>query len=101
MRSAVLVMMLAALCGCTSPHSAFIITNQTAGKPVSSTTYAGHTKKVFVTEESLPTVLTCELLESVEVGKVWYGSSRDVKKSMADRARMIGADAVVGVKTWH
>ena len=94
-------MMLVALCGCTSPHNAFIVTNQTVGQPVSSTRYGGHTNKVFVTEESLPSAVSYELLESIEVGKVWYGSSRDVKRSMADRARMIGADAVVEVKTWH
>jgi len=95
------MIMLPALYGCTSPHSAFIITNQTAGQPLSSTRYAAHTNKIFVTEESLPSSVSCELLESIEVGKVWYGSSRDVKKSLADRARMIGANAVVEVKSWH
>jgi hypothetical protein len=94
-------MLLVALLGCKSPHNPFIVTAQTTGEPRSSIRYAGHTNKVFVTEEPLPSHVTCELLESIEVGKVWYGSSRDVKKSMADRARMIGAHAVVEVKTWH
>ena len=35
------------------------------------------------------------------MGKVWYGSSRNVLKSLADGARKLGADAVVEVKTWR
>jgi hypothetical protein len=94
-------LMLIVLCGCSSPHNAFIITNQTAVHVVSTNSYPSHTNEVFVTEESLPLSVKYELLETIEVGKVWYGSSRNVKESLADMARMIGADAVVDVKTWH
>ena len=101
MRRLLATIMLIGLLGCTSPHNAFIATNQTAGRPLSPTSYAGHSNKVFVTEQSLPPGVSFETLEAIDVGKVWYGSSQDVKQSMADRARMIGADAVVEVKTWH
>jgi hypothetical protein len=101
MKTIISISMLAVLCGCSSPHNAFIITNQTAVHAVSTNSYPRHTKEVFVTTESLPSSVKYELLEIIDVGKVWYGSSRNVKESLADRARTIGADAVVDVKTWH
>jgi hypothetical protein len=101
MKATISFLLLAVLCGCSSPHNAFIITNQTAVHIVSTNSYPSHTNQVFVTEESLPSSVKYELLGTIDVGKVWYGSSSDVKQSMADRARMIGADAVVDVKTWH
>jgi hypothetical protein len=101
MKAIISFSILVILCGCSSPHNAFIITNQTAVHTVSTNSYASHTNQVFVTEESLPSSVKYELLGTIDVGKVWYGSSSDVKQSMADRARMIGADAVVDVKTWH
>ena len=42
-----------------------------------------------------------EIIASIEVGKVWYGSSKHILSSMAVRAREIGADAVIEVKTWR
>jgi len=88
------------LSGC-SAHNPFIVSNTTDTKSVSTTKYPPHTNKVYVTENSLPASMKYEILESIEVGKVWYGSSDNVKKSMADRAREIGANAVIEIKTWH
>jgi uncharacterized protein YbjQ (UPF0145 family) len=55
----------------------------------------------LVTRASLPATAKYEVLGQLEVGKVWYGSSRNVLKSLADGARKLGADAVVEVKTWR
>lgn len=37
----------------------------------------------------------------IDVGKIWYGGSAKVLVSMVDRARELGADPVIEVKTWH
>jgi hypothetical protein len=88
------------LCGC-SAHSPLILTNTTDTQAVSAKKYPAHTRKVYVSESGLPATVHFEVLENIEVGKVWYGSDGNVKESMADRARQIGADAVIEVKTWH
>jgi hypothetical protein len=92
---------LAALLSGCSAHNPFIVSNTTDTKAESAKKYPAHTNKVFVTEGALPPSAKYEVLESIEVGKVWYGAAGEVKQSMAERARQIGADAVVDVKTWH
>jgi hypothetical protein len=54
-----------------------------------------------VTQQPLPSGVAAEELARIDVGKIWYGSSKNVEISMADRARELGANAVVQVKTWH
>ena len=89
-----------ALCGC-SAHNPFIVQNTTSASMKSSKTYPAHSNLVFVTSAAMPTNLPSELLEQIDVGNVWYTSSRTVKQTMADRARELGADAVVEVKEWR
>lgn len=101
MKTIVLMIALVMLGGCASPHNPFIIANTTGGQLLSTNKYASHTNKVFVTEHSLPASARYEPLEIIEVGKIWYGTGRNVKQSLGDRARAIGADAVVEVKLWH
>ena len=84
-----------------SAHNPFIITNTTQAENVSNNKYAPHTNKVFITSESLPTTANFEIIASIEVGKVWYGSTKNISSSMAVRAREIGADAVIEVETWR
>ena len=86
--------------GC-SAHNPFIISNTTETTKVAAANYPSHTNKVLVTKESLPPSARFEVLEVVEVGKVWYGSSRNVSQAMANRAREIGADAIIELRTWH
>ncbi len=59
-----------------------------------------HRGKVFVTEQSLPPNVEFELISTIEVGKRWYGGSSNAITSMADRARELGANAVIQAKTW-
>ena len=84
-----------------SAHNPFIAKNTTQTENVSKNKYPPHTNKVFITSESLPTTANFEILTSIEVGKVWYGSSKNISTSMAMRAREIGADAVIEVETWR
>ena len=93
--------LLALLVGACSAHNPFIVSNKTTSAPVSEAKFPPHTDKVFFTEQPLPPTVKFELISTIDVGKVWYGSSNSVYKSMAERARQLGANAVVQVKTWH
>lgn len=91
----------ALLVGACSAHNPFIVSNKTLSTPVSESEFPPHSDAVFFTEQSLPPAVIFELISTIDVGKVWYGSSESVYTSMADRARQLGANAVVQVKTWH
>jgi hypothetical protein len=69
--------------------------------PVSEAKFPPHSDQVFFTEGSLPPNVEFELISTIDVGKVWYGTSKSAYKSMAERARQLGANAVIQVKTWH
>src|SRR5258708_1284280 len=101
MKTSFLFFLLFAICGCSTAHDPFIIRNTTSASVQSPITYRAHDRKVFLTQQPLPAYTHYELLEKIEVGKIWYGSTKDISQSMADRARQIGADAVVEVKTWR
>ena len=88
------------LTGC-SAHSPFILVPTMDTDYRSATKYPSHDNKVFLTKESLLPGTEFEVIASIEVGKVWYGSPRGVYKTMADRARKLGADAVIEISTWH
>jgi hypothetical protein len=87
------------LAGC-SAHSPFIAKNTTDTTTVSRNKYPAHSNKVLLTPLTLPESQQFEVLEQIEVGKIWYGSSKKVAISLAERARAIGADAVIDYKTW-
>jgi len=93
--------MLVLLGSACSAHNPFIVSNKTVSSPVSEATFPPHSDQVFFTEESLPSTVKFELISTIDVGKVWYGSSKSAYKSMAERARQLGANAVVQVKIWH
>ena len=95
---AVTAALLTAAC---SAHNPLIVSNKTLSSQVSESKFPSQSDKVFFTEQSLPSSVGFELISTIDVGKVWYGSSKDVYISMADRARQLGANAVIQVKTWH
>jgi hypothetical protein len=86
--------------GCAA-HSPMIIKNTTDTHHISQSQYPPHHDKVLVTQQSLPSSVAVDQLATIEVGKIWYGLSKNVEISMADRARELGANAVIQVKTWH
>jgi len=94
------LMVLFGLTGCAA-HSPFIVTNTTDVNRIEETKYPPHSRRVYVTGSNMPANAKYEVLGILEVGKVWYGSSDNILESLADGARELGADAVVGVKTWH
>jgi len=93
-------LLLIGLCiaGC-SAHSPFILENTTDSTPVQNT-FPASQDKVFITEQSLP-ASSYVSVSRIDVGKIWYGSTDGVLDSLADRARQLGANAVIETKTWH
>ena len=96
-----LIGLLGLLLSACSAHNPLIITNTTQSSPVSQSKYSAHAEKVFITGQSLPSSVAFDLISTIDVGKVWYGSSEDAYTSMADRARELGANAIIQAKTWH
>jgi len=86
------------LAGC-SAHSPFILENTTDSTPVQNT-FPASQDKVFITSQSLP-ASSYVSVSRIDVGKIWYGSADGVLDSLADRARELGANAVIETKTWH
>ncbi|MGO9266829.1 MAG: hypothetical protein ACLQBA_18440 [Candidatus Binataceae bacterium] len=99
--SVVIAIVLSSLLSACSAHNPFIITNTTQSSIVGSTMYPPYEGRVLVTQQALPPDVEFTLIGTIDVGKVWYGSSSNVLSSMADRARELGANAVVQVRTWH
>ncbi|HKY91350.1 MAG TPA: hypothetical protein VJM11_09935 [Nevskiaceae bacterium] len=90
-----------ALLASCSAHSPFILKSTTDSAPVSHLKHPAHQEKVFVMRKALPAGVAYDPVSPIDVGKVWYGGSDSVLASMADRARELGANAVVEVKTWR
>jgi hypothetical protein len=86
------------LAGC-SAHSPFILKNTTDSTPVQNT-FPANQDKVFITSQALP-ASSYVSVSRIDVGKIWYGSTDGVLDSLADRARQLGANAVIETKTWH
>ena len=97
--STYLVATLAALITACSAHSPMIVKNTVETTPA-AVKLQPHNEKVFVTEDTLP-ASAYDFVSIIDIGKVWYGGSTSVLVSMAERARQLGADAVIDVKTWH
>ena len=87
------------LSGC-SAHSPFILENTTDSSAVQNE-FPPSQEKVFVTKQPLPASVAFVPISTIDVGKAWYGSSNKVLETMADRARELGANAVIQTKTWH
>lgn len=88
------------ICGC-SAHSAWITEDTTDTTPIAKSSYPMHGNKVFVTEGSILDKGQFEPIAKIDVGKIWYGSTDNVLDSMAIRARELGANAIIDVKTWR
>ncbi len=87
------------LSGC-SAHSPFILKNTTDSSLVQNK-FPPSQERVFVTDQGLPGSVAFVPISTIDVGKAWYGSTDEVLATMADRARELGANAVIQTKTWH
>ena len=89
-----------ALAGCAA-HSPMIVKNTTDVQSKTTMTYEAHKEKVLFLRAPMPANVKVEQIGLIEAGKVWYGGSEDILQQMAEKARSLGADAVVEVSTWH
>jgi hypothetical protein len=64
-------------------------------------TYPAHGNPVRVVRGDLPPGASYEVLGMVKAIEDSYGSAEQVEKKIAERAREIGADAIIQVKVWH
>ena len=86
----------------TSAHNPFnpmAVTDSTQAP--STKIYPSHANRVRVSPENLPAGVAFEVIGTIDTGSNWYGGLDEAKKMMADRAREMGADAVVEAKEWH
>ncbi len=100
MKKVVLLFLALIFSGC-SAHSTWIAQDTTDTTPITKNAYSAHGNKVFVSEEIVPDKSQFTTIATIDVGKVWYGSTDNVLESMAIRARELGADAIIEVKTWR
>lgn len=89
------------LTGCAT-HSIFLASNKTSfDRDITIFRYPAHTNKVFVSQGPLPAAIKARVLGYIDVGTVMYNAPHIVYCRMAQKARDIGADAVVEVKIWY
>lgn len=95
-----MVLCAAALGGCAA-HSPMIMkqTVDVAMAP-NAPKLAPHTEKVLFLDNAPPSSVRYEVLGEINAGAVWYGGPDALLDAMADKARSIGADAVVEIGTW-
>lgn len=89
------------LSACTA-HSPMILRNTVDVTPAAGASAAApHSRKVWVTEGGLPAPVKYEALGTLDAGTIWYSGADKVSQQMADRARTMGADAVINVRRWR
>ena len=88
-------LLFASLCaGCAVSDPA---ASPAAGRPAGPRPGA---QSVLLTETPAPTGSSYKVVGFLKVERLWYGTADSAKRALAERARKIGADAVVDVKTW-
>ena len=88
-----------AFAGC-SAHSPFIAVN-TTDVSRSGKSFPPHSERVFVTNQSLPQSVRYDIVGNIDVGSNWYGSNDKAHRMLADKARELGANAVIQVNVWR
>lgn len=92
--------LLVGLEGCAA-HSPFIFKNTTDSEAYSQTPAQAHSNKVLFLDSSLPEGVKFEVLGEINAGRIWYGGTDSVLNQMAEKARELGADAVIEIGTWY
>lgn len=89
------------LSGCAA-HSPMILRDTVDVAPAAGAgAAASHSRKVWVSEGGLPASVRYEVLGTLDAGTIWYGGGDKVDRQMAERARAMGADAVINVRHWR
>ena len=90
MKSRILcITVMVVLAGCTG-----------ASNKITGTACSPHTKKILISTDTLPSSNDYEVIGMGKMVKESY-SQKGMEKRRADEARQIGADAVIGVRTWR
>jgi len=87
-----------ALSAC-SAHSPMIMTN-TTDSTTPEKVFPPGTEKIFLIPGPMPKGIEYDRISKIDFGKAWYGGAADAQKAMADRARELGANAIIEASTW-
>ncbi len=77
------------LAGCAA-HSPFILKNTTDTDLATQTKYPSYDGKVFVTEQAVPANVKFDMVGTIDVGKIWYGSGQAVRIKNVNTLRELG-----------
>ena len=83
-----------------SAHSPMILKTTTDVSLVTQQ-HPAHSNPVLMLEGPLPADVEYDIIATIDVGRVWYSGSDGILVEMANRARRLGADAVINVKRWR
>lgn len=97
---ALLALVLLTVTGC-AVHSPMRMTSKVEVTRPGSMTYPAHSEKIFITKQDLPAGVQFDMLGVIDVGRVWYGGDAMAWKPMADKARELGADAIIKARIWR
>jgi hypothetical protein len=100
LRSLSISLLLFTATGC-SAHSPFILwkTVDTSSFP-NAPSKPPHDRPVFVSDSQVDSAVF-DVLANIDVGYAFYGSLDWARDSLAERARELGADAVLETRIWH
>lgn len=89
------------LIGCSNVHSVWNIFDRSSAKLLASTNFTPHEGLVFLTEMDLPARVSAERIAKVDVGIVRADPTEAALVMLANKARAIGANAVIQLKIWY
>ena len=88
------------LLGACSAHSPMIVHSTTDSTPPAAQ-HAPTNDQIYITAQALPPSVEYETVSRIDYGKPWYGGNDDAYAALAERARELGANAIIQAKTWY
>jgi len=85
--------------GCAA-HSPMILKNTVDVDANPNVKAVAHSNPVLFIDNKPPANVRYEVIGEINIGKVWYGGTDTLLAEMADKARALGADAVIEIGTW-
>jgi hypothetical protein len=96
-----LILLLAACSGNNATNTAPPPAADSTAAASSKLTYPPTTGRIRIIMGDLPEGTDYFVLEPLHVETGWYGELDEAKRLLADRARKLGADAVIKADVWH
>jgi hypothetical protein len=94
-----LLVLLVSACTAHNPFDLTPVTDSTQAP--SAKVYPAHANRIRISKETLPPGTAYQVIGTIDAGSNWYGPDTDAEKMLAERARAMGADAIIQVKLWH